>query len=125
LILNWLENHAKEFLSVECNLRIRAHGADKKWMRIIGNLVPTLYLTLQSIDFKMLTEKYAPLRSLPINEYTYAEPMILIGIYKCHLIANVKSVYLDTNLIVARTPLSWLVYGSADYQKKKDVNEYL
>jgi len=31
--LNWIENHAKEFLSMECNLRIKAHGADEnRWV---------------------------------------------------------------------------------------------
>jgi len=61
---------------VECSLRIKAHGADKKWKRIIGNSVPTLDLPLQSVDLGMLTEKYAPLRNLPNNGYTDAEPMI-------------------------------------------------
>ncbi|XP_070071080.1 uncharacterized protein [Drosophila takahashii] len=118
LTLNWIENHAKEFLSMECNLRIRAYGADKKWMRIVGNSVPTLDLPLQSVDVDKLTEKYALLRNLPINGFTNAEPMMLIGINNCHLIANIKSVYLDTNLIAAKTPLGWLIYGSADDQKK-------
>jgi len=45
--------------------------------------------------------------------------MILFGINNCHLIANVNCIYLDTNLIAAKTPLGWLVYGSADDQEKE------
>lgn len=121
LTLNWIENRTTVVSSMECNLRIRRQGRNSKWLRFSGNTVPNLQLPLQSLDLNELKDKYKRLRNVPIEGYTDANPMLLIGINNCHLTATLKSMILDNNLLVAKTSFGWSIYGSSGDCKERSL----
>ncbi|KAL7737020.1 hypothetical protein ACLKA6_008873 [Drosophila palustris] len=117
LSLNWIGSYTKDVQSMRCQFRIRSAGSSKRWLRLMGNTVPNMNLPLQSLNADSLTAQFERMKQLSIMGYEKAEPMLLIGIDNVHLTKTFKSTCLGEDLVAAKTPLGWLVYGSTQAQE--------
>ncbi|XP_059217620.1 uncharacterized protein LOC131994760 [Stomoxys calcitrans] len=75
--------------------------------------VESLSLPVQSLNYKLLAQRYRHLRNLPVKSYVNAEPKLLIGLNHLNLgISNKIREGASNEPVAVRTKLGWLIYGT-------------
>lgn len=94
-------------------LKIFISGGNKKRAALEVSTVKSLNLPMQSLDYKILSQRYRHLRKLPIESYSDAVPQILIGLN--HFDLGVSSRIREGSPhepVAVCTKLGWLIYGT-------------
>lgn len=94
-------------------LNIGISGGNKKRLDATVFRVKSLNLPTQTLDYKMMSDRYRHLRNLPVESYVDAVPMLLIGLNNFDLGISTKIREGSNHEPVAVcTKLGWLVYGT-------------
>ncbi|XP_065365403.1 uncharacterized protein LOC135958426 [Calliphora vicina] len=109
------ENHSQRV-----NLHIS--GPNKIKYTLPVRTVKQLSLPSQSINYKNLCNQYPHLKGLPINDFTNAEPSVLLGInnLKFCIPTRVKEGK-NNEPIAIRTRLGWLLCGNSNIDQTKQI----
>ncbi|XP_055589055.1 uncharacterized protein LOC129741356 [Uranotaenia lowii] len=113
LHLKWTGNVTRvEDNSQTVQVGISEKGKGMKYVLKNARTVDALELPVQSIDTKKLVANYQHLKGLPIQDYSFARPQILIGLENVHLATPLKvREGFQGHPIATKTRLGWCLYG--------------
>ncbi|XP_062537985.1 uncharacterized protein LOC134206298 [Armigeres subalbatus] len=113
LCMKWTSNVTREEKhSRRVNMEIAGAEGGQRFPLLNVRTVGRLDLPHQSLDYKLLAERFPHLRRLPIKSYKDATPRLLIGLSNLQLAIPLKCREGSGNEPVAtKTRLGWTVFG--------------
>ncbi|XP_055590411.1 uncharacterized protein LOC129742523 [Uranotaenia lowii] len=114
LHLQWTANVTR-FEENSRSIDLQISGKDKRKRYCLKNArtVEVLELPIQSICHQELIEEYPHLRGLPLTDYEFARPQLLIGLENIHLATPLKICEgAHGQPIATKTRLGWCIYGA-------------
>ncbi|XP_055585136.1 uncharacterized protein LOC129737987 [Uranotaenia lowii] len=121
LHLQWTANVTR-FEENSRSIDLQISGKDKRKRYCLKNArtVEVLELPIQSICHQELIEEYPHLRGLPLTDYEFARPQLLIGLENIHLATPLKICEgAHGQPIATKTRLGWCIYGAIPYLKTR------